>query len=303
MPASPNRSSSSIAHNNNNSSKNANSLNSLKVSENKLSTGFKILLYLGDAIILGFSFVLFIIGVLYLSAYGYGTGYTFTSYSPTLLAGFYIAIGVVVFFLAVANIISLLIEKSIFFLFSSLLFIICFLILIILGIYGLAVVNNGQLQSDIFNGMKTSLSCYQEANTNKEDTARINWLQSTYRCCGIYTPNDWNLYYTNCLGNLAYTGNAAPSTSANSLVTVNYVPDSCCITPAFNCGKLLYNSYSSQNPWLYIYTTGCLNAYDQKVAPDVTVLAALALTIGIICLLITFLFIAILICLRIRNKD
>ena len=68
----PNRSSSSISQTKTN-------LNSYKVSESKLSTGFKILLYLGDAIILGFSFVLFIIGVLYLSAYGYGTGYTFTS--------------------------------------------------------------------------------------------------------------------------------------------------------------------------------------------------------------------------------
>lgn len=140
---------------------------------------------------------------------------------------------------------------------------------------------------------------YVEASPGNEATAKIDWMQSGWMCCGAESSFDWrsfSLYgggsglpqnnynqynrhpnsniYSNQqqykIDNQMYFGNQYEA-------NINYqnmqrTPDSCCVQPYYNCGKSgnrwpnSGNMYGQNND---IYTQGCMSMFYPRWLRDI----------------------------------
>jgi len=98
---------------------------------------------------------------------------------------------------------------------------------------------------------------------------RHRWdvLQETYACCGFYNLNtgfrDWS----------------RPSASATAVLQQNAVPDSCCVQQTEGCGR---DMMTRQDPYLVIYTHGCLSILQSRMDRDVQPLLIAYLGCGVV---------------------
>ena len=104
----------------------------------------ELVLQFGNMIAFGMSLVLFVVGLLYVTVYHYE--YSFSTYSISLVAGFYITLGIVIFCVALAAIFSLKPDGQPMVLATYIfVLIISFIILIILGSVGLGMKASNEL--------------------------------------------------------------------------------------------------------------------------------------------------------------
>lgn len=126
----------------------------------------------------------------YLTTYKHD--YSFTSYSTNMMAGFFVAIGIVTLGL---SLFALFVLKP----FGSPLVamllagwvIVVFFWLFISGVVGLGMSATGQFNTAIRNNIQQTAQQYDEKAITKQQTRMINWLQSRFECCGLDSFTDW----------------------------------------------------------------------------------------------------------------
>jgi hypothetical protein len=147
-----------------------------------------------NALIFSISLTLIVIGVLYLTVYLYP--FSFTSFSISLVAGLFIAIGVCVLFLCGFNLILTQKNRNKLVLVNTALIVILYGVILAIGIWGLYLSSyRYMVKESIMKNILQTLNGYDEKQVHKYETMKINWLQSTFRCCGLYSYQDWQSFY------------------------------------------------------------------------------------------------------------
>lgn len=136
----------------------------------------------------GLSVAIFVIGILYLSAFYYK--YSFSSFNPTVVAGIYVSFGLCIAFFSISNVICVNTDtkhKYLYLALSSFAIIILFVILLAIGIWGLSVyTDQDSLREEVKKTMYSSCLIYNNPSYNAEQTDKTNWLQTTFRYVNIF---------------------------------------------------------------------------------------------------------------------
>ncbi|CAF0994944.1 unnamed protein product [Brachionus calyciflorus] len=147
--------------------------------------------------------------------------------------------------------------------------------------------------------MRLDFKNYDENKSDNFYTQKIDWLQMNFNCCGIESYSDWRSYLlTN--GQHQSVNYIDQWTINNNLPYIDNVPDSCCLSKKFNCGKM-FSSQSSENKNLVINTKGCLNSYLEQSRKHIIFLAGL--TVGISALILSSFFIYAFVYFFLRLRD
>lgn len=157
---------------------------------------------------------------------------------------------------------------------------------------------------------------YQEASPNIEPTAKIDWMQRNWMCCGAESSYDWRAHYLHGGGSgLPQNNNNIYNHHPNSnffsnqqqqldnnvyfgnqyVANMNYpnahrTPDSCCTRPYYNCGKQgnrwpdAGNMYGQNN---HIYTQGCMSMYYPRWLRDIQFISCFCTSVAGLGLLLT----------------
>lgn len=117
---------------------------------------------------------------------------------------------------------------------------------------------NGVLREWIRYNFMDTLQWYEESRATSYATAKIDWLQTTYTCCGLESSQDWRAFYLYGRGSGAgpdlhlnqhhpnenffgtplqlqqqgnvYSGlHANPFSASINSKYIDQVPDSCCV--------------------------------------------------------------------------
>lgn len=178
----------------------------------------RLLIFVFSGILLAICFVFLIVGIVFLTGKFYA--FSFTAFSTTLVAGLFIAFGVVIIAMVVLNIylvmagrdnlvgfttIIKLILLTVLFAIGKLFFFKIFQILwnillllfkqnktnLLTGIWGLSVSTGQTFVQTVRQGMADTLQLYQFDNPDIYQTRKFDWLQRTFNCCGIDSYQDW----------------------------------------------------------------------------------------------------------------
>jgi uncharacterized protein YacL len=131
------------------------------------------LINVANMLFFGFSVVLIIVGILYLTLFRYE--YTLTTFSITLIASFFLAVGVLVFVLSIANAVSIYRNEKKIILLASLIILVLFFVLLGIGIWGLAANSTDGLLNETKRNIQDTMRNYDEKNTAKYETRKIDW--------------------------------------------------------------------------------------------------------------------------------
>jgi hypothetical protein len=268
-----------------------------------------ILIKFSYASLFALGLVLFVIGLLYVTIYGYE--YSFTTFSIDLMAGIFITIG---FLTGLAGLYGLFritpFGKPIVVIALTNFTFLAFVLLFVLGVIGLSMNGNGELLTQTRQNMYNVARNYNQMTPYAHDTKKIDWAQRRFACCGIDSYLDWksivtfrgsgNAYYGyNSYNNVQYI-NRNPFEYQNRLPYIDDVPDTCCIHIATNCGK---SSYSfGRDRAQVLNARGCLNEYQRWFSRDVVFLCALSVSVSAL-LLVTSLVQLFLFTLIKRNNN
>ena len=156
--------------------------------EEKNPKSIQILTGLINMIYFGFAIAMLVIGLLYLTIYKYQ--YSFTRFNLTMMSGICITFGVLIIVSAILNIVLIQLNRKkqllIVLAVSSLLIFCLFLIIFALAIWGLALQSDDDsLSKEIRANILYSIKNYDNNSPQQEETAQMNWLQTTFHCCGI----------------------------------------------------------------------------------------------------------------------
>lgn len=161
---------------------------------------------------------------------------------------------------------------------------------------------------------------YQEATPGNEATAKIDWVQSGWMCCGAESSYDWRNHYMYGGGSgLPQNNNNVYNRHPNSnffsnqqlqmdnnvyfgnqfVAGINYpymhrTPDTCCVRPYYNCGKQGNRWPNSGNQYGRnddIYTQGCMSMYYPRWLRDIRFLSGFCTGVSAIALVLTVGFI------------
>ena len=149
-------------------------------------------------ILLGLGLLFLIVGIIYCTVYYYP--YSFTTFSTILCAGLFIAFGSVVIIIAGINILLVRMEKNQLVLLTTFVAIILFVILLIVGIWGLVATTSNNMSYEVRNNMQYTIMNYDQTNSYNLATAKIDWVQQTFNCCGIVNYMDWKNQLFNSYG-------------------------------------------------------------------------------------------------------
>ena len=170
-----------------------------------------------------------------------------------------------------------------------------------------------KVRQNIYNTAKY----YSSGNPNSYASMAINWLQSTFHCCGIDSTQDWRIFYSLMFQQQATNGGYFPNQynlNYNQQLT-STVPDTCCVNSYPNCGQLtniyqqaqpqygglIYgsggygsNQYLGQYPSSYgnIYTQGCLKPYITRYQTDLVFVAAYCFGVSTVGALVCIVYVA-----------
>jgi len=195
------------------------------------------------------SVLLFVVGILYVTGFKYE--YTFTRYSTSLMAGFFIALSIIQFILSAFNVIFVQKDNNKHFFTLSSIIMGLYAVLFGMGIWGLVITGDQDyLKYEVETDMIYSIRNYFQGEPDKYETIKMDWLQRNFNCCGINDWTDWQ------------------SLNGNNRI----VPDSCCINPQF-CPKPI----NIQN----INTKGCLYTFLFKLQKDLKFLAGLSFGVSL----------------------
>lgn len=193
--------------------------------------------------------------------------------------------------------------------------------------------NNGSLRDWIRLNFIDTLQYYEESRPQNYATAKIDWLQTTYTCCGLESSQDWRIYYLYGRGSgagadqnlyqhhpnenffgtpmqLQQKGNifsglfANPFSASINSKFMDTVPDSCCVRRYFNCGKEGNRVPDAGNMYgrnYHIYTQGCFSWYIPRIQRDYIFIAGFSLGLSIIGLVFSLVFIGLFFFLKKRT--
>lgn len=156
--------------------------------EQKYPKSIQILTSIINMIYFGLGIAMLAVGILYLSIYKYD--YSFTSFNPTVMGGIFVSFGVIIMTLAILSIVLIQLNrnKTLFIVLaaSSVSILVLFIILISLGIWGLSVQGSSdslsnEARKNILHGIKN----YDYNSPKQYENMEINWLQTTFKCCGV----------------------------------------------------------------------------------------------------------------------
>ncbi|KAL7015101.1 hypothetical protein ACKWTF_016275 [Chironomus riparius] len=142
---------------------------------------------------------------------------------------------------------------------------------IFLGVLVFILKDKGWIKSQATNGLKGFIMHYRE---DPDQQNLIDWLQSSWECCGIDGPSDWdqNLYF-NCTSSILGSREACG------------VPFSCCKT---NTNDIITNKqcgYDVRKEGFYIeryiYEKGCLKAGESLFEENIFYVVLVAILIMI----------------------
>ncbi|RNA23401.1 CD151 antigen-like protein [Brachionus plicatilis] len=256
----------------------------------KLSAKNRLINNVINMVCFGMSLILIIIGILYLT--GFKFDFSFNQFSPTLIAGLFIGLGIFVFILSICNIFLIQLERQIVLFLSFLLIILVFLALMAVGIWGLVASDETNLYEETKQTMNQEFRLYDERKIEDYYTLKIDWTQQNFNCCGIQSFSDWrSIIIMGSSGQFEPVNFVDQWAVNNNLPYMDNVPDSCCITKAFNCGKMFSGNFQSNDRSRVIFTRGCLDSYLDKFTTHITFLAGLTVAISAL-VLASFLFYA-----------
>jgi hypothetical protein len=210
--------------------------------------------YVISSLLFAIGLLFLIVGVLYVTVYYYP--YSFTPFSTNLCAGLFITFGSICIIIAVVNIISIRADRSQLVPLTTLIAFVLFVILLIIGIWGLIASLNTGLSYTVRENMQETIRNYDQSSPSNFATAKINWVQQTFNCCGIASYQDWRSFFLNSYGPYGSQQQQQPNyylNQVNGNLNVPYtdnVPDSCCVQVYANCGKN-FNQYPSSLVNLY----------------------------------------------------
>lgn len=231
-----------------------------------------------NMICFGMSIILVIIGILYLTSFKFE--YSFNQFSPTLIAGLFVGLGLFVLILTICNIFLIQLDRPIFLLVSFLLIALVFLALVNVGIWGLVVSEETSLYEETKKSMNEQFKLYDERKKENYYTMKIDWIQQNFNCCGIQAYSDWrSILVLGSTGQFQSVNFVNQWMVNNNLPYMDDVPDSCCINKIFNCGKISSNNFQPNDRNRIIYTMGCLESYMNKYHKHIIFLAGL--TVGV----------------------
>ena len=265
--------------------------NSLKNHEENNESGkrSKILIFIINMVYFALSILLLTVGILYLSGFGYA--YTFTRFSPTLVGALFVAVGVIVGILSILNVVLMNMNRQLLVFASSIVILILFLMLVGIGIWGIAVsTDQDSLVREIKWDLQLTLRYYDERSIDRWETRKIDWLQQRFNCCGLMSYSDWRAFYL--YGGQVFQVNYIDQwTVNNNMPYVDYVPDSCCIDRQPNCGKQFYNRYNTNNQNSFdrdriINTRGCIPSFLTYFNRDIMFLSIFCVCVSAIAILL-----------------
>jgi hypothetical protein len=267
----------------------------------------KLIIYLVNMIYFGIAILLFVVGITYLTGYRYD--YSFTTFSTTFISGIFVAFSIILVGLAVLNVVSVQSGRQLILIISSFIMLLFFIALFIIAIWGLVASTRDNLDDEVRENMYTTARKYDERDSYRFETLKMDWLQSRFNCCGIVSYSDWRALFL-------YGGEYKPINFNqwdinNKLPYVDNVPDSCCVNRMYNCGKnyrnpppsngmIYYNNYN-YNMGNQIYMKGCHDIFINVFLRDIVFLAGLAMGTSSLCLVLWFLLVCVYIVNRFRK--
>jgi hypothetical protein len=158
--------------------------------EQKYPRSVQILTSIINMVYFGLGIAMLAVGILYLSVYKYD--YSFTSFNPTLMSGIFISFGIIIMALAILNIVLIQLNQNKIFLIvigiSSLSILVLFIVVISLSIWGLSIQGTdvqGSLSNEARLNILHAIKNFDYNSPNQYENKAINYLQSTFKCCGI----------------------------------------------------------------------------------------------------------------------
>ena len=234
--------------------------------------------YLFNMIIFGFGISLLILGMLFLTIYGYK--YSFNNISVTLIASILIGISLLLIPMAVISNTNGL--NRIIYLIIVLITFLLFILLLVFGVLALTNLTNDSLVDTVTSNMMNAFKKYDRSYSDSYQNKDVDYLQEEFGCCGVNSYTDWRtiFLYDNKYKVNDYSGQSL----YNNLAFADYIPDSCCIDVKPNCAKKfsLGSSMNEPSRGEIVYIRGCRNLYLQRLLKDSKFLGILAICISII---------------------
>lgn len=124
------------------------------------------------------------------------------------------------------------------------------------------------VESTMMTHIRQAIVNYNETSASDTDAA-LNTLQIQHQCCGGVSYQDWE------------TSAQYNCSSGSSVVTSCSTPDSCCQTPADNCGSRV-RQYSEAYAEQVIHTRGCIGALMNMYKENLIIIGLIAFSVGIL---------------------
>lgn len=265
--------------------------------QGKLFYKTSVILNLVNMVVLGFGLTLLVLGMLYLTVYRYE--YSFTVFSVDMMAGIFLAAGVILMCVAVVAVFLIKpYEQPHLVVVYSAVTLVAFLLLFLLGVIGLSMNGNGDFSDQIKSNMQYVANRYDINNQYRHETRKMDWAQQKFKCCGINSFSDWRYIFSNRFGNSASNLNNVPyqydpyqNVGNNFNQPRSDVPDSCCMIKAHNCGKQL-NLIGRDHQGSVINTEGCHRLYSEFFSKDIIFICTVSLlfSIGLLFISVILLF-------------
>ena len=239
---------------------------------------FKLFLFFTNFILLAISIVLFIVGILYLTAFKYD--YDYTHYSISFIAGFYLTVGIIGLFFIALNFFACCTNRSVLILFTAICFIFLFFVIFVIGVVALGVNQEEPLRIEIQGNLADLITNYNETSRQKLETRKMDWIQRKYSCCGITESSDWRIYFQQ--KSESYFQTVYPGQSQTGSNYFDYTPDSWCIDEGSDGRKMFYQFIDNKIKAQTINVNGCQMPYQKALSKDLNFLGGVGVMLSVI---------------------
>lgn len=168
-----------------------------------------------STVLFGLGLLFLIVGIIFVTVYYYP--YSLTNFSTILCAGLFIAFGSVVIIIALLNIVLVRLEKNQLVILTTFVALVLFIILLIVGIWGLIATLSNNMSYEVRQNMQDTISNYDQSNMYHFSTQKINWIQQTFNCCGIINYMDWKSVFVNSYGPYGFQQQFQPNYYLNQV--------------------------------------------------------------------------------------
>ena len=163
---------------------------------------------------------------------------------------------------------------------SYILFMLCaVLLLILIGLNGIYLIESDKVKIIIKQNMLNIINSYDEKLNSTYETRNIDWLHKKYKCCGINDYRDWDKFMFSNNFNMTNLQKHANLSVTNF---IKDIPDSCCLTSNYNCGKQYIKKLDLIN------SNGCFELFTLKFSNDLKILCKFSIIFSMLILFSLF---------------